>query len=48
MGNNYWHELRDFIEKAMVAEGTVSREDVEIIELADNVDEAIEIIKRGV
>ena len=48
MGNTYWYELRDFVEKAMLTAGTVNDDDVEIIELADTVDQAMEIIRRCV
>jgi uncharacterized protein (TIGR00730 family) len=48
MGREYWGALRNFIQGTLVAEGTISSTDIELINLTDSVSEAIEIIRRGI
>ncbi|MDJ0928038.1 MAG: TIGR00730 family Rossman fold protein [Gammaproteobacteria bacterium] len=47
MGGGYWEELRDFVRKALIPAGTIDPEDALLISRADDVDEAIEIIRRA-
>jgi hypothetical protein len=48
MGGAFWGTLRESIFETMVAEGTISASDLNLIDLTDSVDEAIEIIQRGI
>lgn len=45
IGNSFWHELRDFMDKSLLRAGTISKPDMELIKLVDTVDEAVECIK---
>ncbi len=47
MGKDYWAGLLDWIKDVMVAEKTISPEDVHLYSLTDDPKEAIEIIKRA-
>lgn len=46
MGTEYWGPMMDFIRTHMVARGTVSPTDPDLIMLTDSVDEAIDAIER--
>lgn len=41
MGGNFWEKLREFQSKTMVAEGTISPEDIELVKHASTVEEAV-------
>ena len=44
MGGEFWQHMRDFIQKTMIAEGTISPEDMDLIQSAKDVHEAVRII----
>ncbi len=46
MGSEFWGELRDFIRKTLVVEGTITASDLDLIQVTDSVDEAVAIIRR--
>ncbi|MBN1626301.1 MAG: TIGR00730 family Rossman fold protein [Deltaproteobacteria bacterium] len=46
--SNYWKGLIDWIKGTMIKEKTISEQDLDIFELVDDPDEAVEIIKRRV
>jgi uncharacterized protein (TIGR00730 family) len=48
LGNEYWEHLRSFIRRTMIDEGTISREDLELVTLADSPEQAVERIVRSV
>ena len=45
MGDAYWAELQDFIEKSLIPAGTIDPEDAQLIRRASDVDRAMEYIK---
>ena len=45
MGNQFWQKLTDFMRDTLLKEGTIGRNDLEIIKHADTVSEAVDIIK---
>ncbi len=47
MGSEFWGILRKSMRETMVAEGTIDASDLELIELTDSVEEAIEMIRQG-
>lgn len=47
MGTNYWAELIDFIQKAMLTEGTISADEVEVHQ-TDSPEDAVEYISKMV
>ncbi len=47
MGNRFWGSLNDFIEEALLPEGTISPSDLDLFQSTDSVDEAIRIINEG-
>lgn len=47
MGGRFWESMRRFIQGELVAEGTIVPSDLDLIHLADSLDEAIEIIRKG-
>jgi uncharacterized protein (TIGR00730 family) len=47
MGTEYWGGLLDWLKKTLVKEGAVSRSDLSHIQLTDDPDEAVRIIKQG-
>lgn len=47
MGGEFWEALRAFIRDALIAEGTISASDLDLIHLTDSVTEAVEIIQQG-
>ena len=44
MGGSFWNELREFVTDTMLAAGTISEADLDVIQLADDVETAIKII----
>ena len=48
MGTRFWGPIREFGKGSMVAEKTISLEELDLLQLTDSVDEALEWIKRGV
>ncbi len=47
IGRNFWRGLLNFIRNTMVAEGTVSPEDMDLLYLTDDLDEAATIVTRS-
>lgn len=47
MGGSFWQSLREFIRNTLLAEGTISADDLNLVHLADSVEEAITVIKQG-
>ena len=45
MGGEFWNKLREFTHDTMIAEGTISPSDIDLIQRADTVDEAISFIR---
>jgi hypothetical protein len=48
VGRDYWKGFYDWVENTLVAEGTVSREDLDFIHITDEPKEALEIIRKVV
>jgi uncharacterized protein (TIGR00730 family) len=48
MGTDYWGALREFMQNTLVAEGTISPSDLNLMSLTDSVAEAIDIIRRSI
>ena len=44
MGREFWEPMREFIDKSLIAGGTISPEDMNLIHVTDDPDEAIAII----
>lgn len=44
MGRKFWEPMREFIDKSLIAGGTISAEDMDLIHVTDDPDEAIAII----
>ena len=47
MGGEFWQHLRDFIRGTLIAEGTISLEDLDLVQGAGDVDEALRIISEA-
>lgn len=47
MGGSFWNELREFITDTMLAAGTISEADLDVMQLADDVETAIKIIRQS-
>jgi uncharacterized protein (TIGR00730 family) len=47
VGNEFWGHISEFIRKSLVSEGTISPEDLDLIQTTDSIDDAISIIKKG-
>lgn len=47
MGGSFWNELREFVTDTMIAAGTISEADLDLMQLADDVDTAIKIIRQS-
>ncbi len=45
MGSQYWNTMRTFVRDALIAERTISPEDLDLVHSTDSVDEAIDIIR---
>jgi uncharacterized protein (TIGR00730 family) len=44
MGREFWEPMREFIDKSLIAGGTISPEDMDLVHVTDDPDEAIAII----
>jgi len=44
MGTDFWHPLQDFTDESLIAGATISPEDMDLITLTDDPDEAIAVI----
>jgi uncharacterized protein (TIGR00730 family) len=47
MGAEFWKHIAGFIEKSMVAEGTINRADFGLIRVTDSIDDAMSVIRQG-
>ena len=47
MGGSFWNELREFVTDTMLAAGTISEAELDVIQLADDVETAIKIIRQS-
>jgi uncharacterized protein (TIGR00730 family) len=47
MGGEFWQHMRNFIRDTMIAEGTISPEDLDLVQRAADADEALRIIKEA-
>ncbi len=47
MGGSFWNELREFVTDTMLAAGTISEADLDVMQLADDVETAIKIIRQS-
>ncbi len=47
MGGSFWNELREFVTDTMIAAGTISEADLDVMQLADDVETAIKIIRQS-
>ena len=47
MGGQFWHSLRDFLLGTLVPEGTIDMREIEMLSLADDVGEAVDMIRRA-
>ncbi|MDH5723735.1 MAG: TIGR00730 family Rossman fold protein [Alphaproteobacteria bacterium] len=45
MGNDYWKEMRPFLQKTMLELGTIDEKDLRFVKMTDNPQEVIDIIK---
>ena len=48
MGHEFWDKLREFIDTTLIAEMTISPEDIDLIQPAKTVDDAIRLIRQEV
>jgi hypothetical protein len=48
MGSQFWGNVRQFVQDSLVAEKTISPEDLQLLHLTDSVEEAVTIIKQGI
>ena len=44
LGGDYWTHLRTFIRRTMVEHGTISPEDLELVQTTDSPQEAVDIV----
>lgn len=47
MGRAFWEPLNDFVRKSLIEGGTISPEDIDLVTVTDDPDEAIAIIARA-
>ena len=47
MGSDFWGELRTFVRGALVREGTISPEDLDLLHVTDSPEEAVQYIRDG-
>jgi len=48
MGSDYWRGLVDWLKNAMVAEGKIAREDLDLIQILDDPEEVVRHIQKFV
>ena len=48
MGREFWDKLREFIDDTLIGEGTISPGDIDLIQAAETVDDAIRLIGQEV
>lgn len=47
MGRKFWEPMNEFINESLIAAGTISPEDMDLIHVTDDPDEAVEIISEA-
>ena len=47
MGGEFWGRLAEFIESTMIDEGTISPQDIDLIQPAETVPDAVALIRKG-
>jgi uncharacterized protein (TIGR00730 family) len=47
VGTDYWRDLLGWVEGALLADGMISPEDIELLHLTDDPDEAVRMIVEG-
>jgi uncharacterized protein (TIGR00730 family) len=47
MGNHYWNGLLDWLRESMLAEGKIAQPDLELLQIADSPERAVEIVERA-
>lgn len=47
MGKKFWEPMNEFIEKSLIQGGTISPEDMKLVHITDDPNEAVEIIARA-
>jgi uncharacterized protein (TIGR00730 family) len=47
MGGRFWGALNDFVQNALLPEGTISPSDLDLFQATDSIDEAIRVIRSG-
>ena len=45
LGAEYWQRMHDFLQETLLPEGTITAEELELLEMVDSVEEAVAIIK---
>jgi hypothetical protein len=48
MGLPFWGEVQGFVEKSLLTEQTIAREDIDLLHYTDSVEEAVAYIRRGI
>jgi len=48
MGLPFWGEVYDFVEKSLLTEQTIAREDLDLLHYTDSVSDAVAYIRRGI
>ncbi len=48
MGLPFWNEVRDFVEKSLLREQTIAREDLDLLYATDSVEDAVTYIRQGI
>ena len=48
MGTDFWQHLRDFVQRSLIAEQTISPEDLELACYPDSPEEAVKLIRQGI
>ncbi|HEX8876672.1 MAG TPA: TIGR00730 family Rossman fold protein [Phycisphaerales bacterium] len=48
MGRDFWEPLLEFFRSRLIAGGTISRSDIDLISITDSPDEARDILQRGI
>lgn len=48
MGTGFWQHLRTFVRNSLIAEGTITPEDLELARYTDSAEEAVKMIRQGV
>jgi predicted Rossmann-fold nucleotide-binding protein len=47
VGRDFWGELQQFLERTLVGEGTITREELALLRLADTADEVVRIAREA-